>query len=260
MNKQSSASPYDFDGRLSQTESRQALLMDYLYGELPPNEHVAFREWLKDHAELKHEIHQLRKGKDILDLDASRTNTEADPFLLPSFYQKPRSFRNWPKLALPLLKYAAIFAFIFLGAQLMNVQLEWQEQSLTLHFGEKSRLDKEQQLRENIRNEVIEIMPELTAIMQSSLRQELDKALIAQRSEYQDIILNAVGEQQLMYENLLIGALNELQKQRRDDLFTLQQELLQTQDQQLVEIARNREGLNNLIQLATEPASQLRAE
>lgn len=260
MNESSNSTPYSFTQACSDPNTRQQLLMDYLYGEMLPAEAEHFKEWVKTQPEIRREIQALRVSKDHLTLDASEPVLPPQAFMPPTNKGRGSTYPLLYKGTKIALKWAAAVLILFMGAKLLNIQSEWNNGALTLYFGSKNTTEQQELLRQNIRNELNQSLPEITALLQATLSSELDKALINQQSQYAQLVGQAVNRQQMMYEELLLGALNELEKQRKEELFNLQEQLLTKQDQHVREISRNREALNSLIQLTASQQQQLTAE
>lgn len=99
--------------------------MDYLYGEMPPDERPDFEAWLEQHPEAKQELDALQQTRTTLAMSI-------DEVPAPLVVELPREqripHRWWAR--------AAAVAILLVAGWLLNFQLQIGEKGLTLSLGE----------------------------------------------------------------------------------------------------------------------------
>jgi hypothetical protein len=240
----------DLDYLLHNNEALQQYYVDSLYSKLKPEINTLFLDWLKQHPDLFIEFKELRSTKDLL-----QTNEKpmAYGMILPSFYQEKNTPQIWSKKLYPILKWAAIIALFFTVAKLLDVQIEWNENALTFQFGEKfenSTTLNEEDVSNVVFRELSSQLPVINSVIESLIKDELGQAMLAQNQHYEQLLINNIKDQELIYQNLIHQISEEISIQRRSDLLQIMQELDETRAFSSTEIAKNREVINGLIQYA----------
>lgn len=238
------------DYLLNDKQALEQCYMDCLYGELPTDVHSLFNEWLRHHPELHKEFKELRSTKDLLQTDEVPL---IEGMVLPSFYQRKTPSQMWFKRLKPYMQMAAIIALFFSAAKLMDVQVRWEKSTLSLHFGESKTTNDtivEDQINTLINKELSSQLPVLSNAIESLIKEELGNAISDQNERYEQLLLNNMKNQELVYQSLIQQISEEVSVQRRNDLLQIMQELNNTRELSSREIAKNREVINGLIQFA----------
>lgn len=107
-------------------------LMDYLYGELSPEEEAAFKAEIEANPTLQKELEKLQSTHAIMQ------QIPDEKAALPLFFGKPpkpraaqKSYSNW-------LVAASVTLALLLGFWLIPVKLNYGTQGLSIHFGNSS--------------------------------------------------------------------------------------------------------------------------
>lgn len=238
------------DYLLNDKQALEQFYMDCLYGELHPDVQSLFNEWLKQQPELYKEFKALRSTKDLLQTDEVPL---IEGMVLPSFYKRQSNAKIWFNRLKPFIQVAAVLALFFSIAKIMDVQIQWKESTLSLHFGEKITSNStlsEEQINTLVNKELTSQLPLLSSAIESLIKDELGKAITDQNERYEQLLLSNMKNQELVYQSLIQQISEEVSVQRRNDLLQIMQELNNTRELSSREIAKNREVINGLIQFA----------
>lgn len=236
----------EFEHLLTQKDKLEKILVEYIYGEMEPEKSKRFIVWAKNHPQIYQEIKDLRVTKDLLQTDEKIV---PDSIVLPSFYQAKDSIHLWKKRLRPLIQAAAIILILMSSAVLFDVKIVWNQKALTIQFGQDKA--EENKLENQVHRLVAEQLPAITYAMQEVVSSELQLALVEREQQYADLLITAVQNQDIVYQEMLKQIAQQFREQRRSDLIQIMQELDDTRSQSNLEIARNRQVLNNLIQYSS---------
>lgn len=251
MNKQKKPTQLShLDYLLSDKLALEQIYMDCLYGELHEDVHSLFNEWLKLHPELYKEFKELRSTKDLMQTDDVPL---IEGMVLPSFYKRKTTSQIWFNRLKPFIQIAAVITLFFSAAKLLDVQIKWEKSTLSLHFGANKTANNslsEEQINTLVNKELTSQLPVLSIAIESLIKDELGKAITDQNERYEQLLLNNMKNQELVYQSLIQQISEEVSVQRRNDLLQIMQELNNTRQLSSIEIAKNREVINGLIQFA----------
>lgn len=238
------------DYLLNDSTALEQFYIDMLYGDMDTETGHLFMNWLKNHPDLLKEFKELRSTKDLLQTDEIPT---PDGMILPSFYQIKSPSKIWLNRLKPFIKIAAILTLFFASAALFNVQIKWTNNSLTFQFGEVNEVNddiNEDQINAIVNKELVSQMPIVSSAIESLIKDELSKTIVEQNERYEQLLLNTMKNQEVVYQSLIQQITEDVSIQRRNDLLQIMQELNNTRQLSSIEIAKNREVINGLIQYA----------
>jgi hypothetical protein len=117
------------------SEENQTKLIDYLYGEMSESERQDFEKEIKQNPDLQKELAELQGTQQILGVTL---DVEVPQF---SFLEKPPKQMNpiIRNLGLSISKIAATLTLLFLLAYWFQLGISVENQSLSIHFGEKKK-------------------------------------------------------------------------------------------------------------------------
>lgn len=126
-----------------ETNGMKEKLMDYLYGELSPEEQVAFENNLNAHPELLQELNELRNTRSQM---AMKDKEVLDPFLVGqggnSMWVTARVFSN--VLLKPAMGLAAAISLVLLIGYVTSLDISTQDGYLNVSFGKQQQPDMTQ--------------------------------------------------------------------------------------------------------------------
>lgn len=244
---------------MKRNEALKQRMMDYLYGEMPPQEKISFEQELRDNPEWRKELDGLRAVRNSL-----KTLEDVEK-MAPVILQKQQPVYaggsndgvRWFK---PVVAVAASFILIFTLAYVTDLRLQKLENGWFLSFGPAPALMNAEQVKQLIRDETnnsaIRLTNQLEERQQAILhllsteylqKKEIDNIRGQDDKAIQEWLATHAGEQQ-EFIRLVLGDYDRyLAKQRMEDLLLIEQSLAHLREEQDFQFTQTEEILSELL-------------
>ncbi|MCC5931147.1 MAG: hypothetical protein JJU28_18005 [Cyclobacteriaceae bacterium] len=240
-------------------EELKQRMMDYLYGEMPPQEKASFEQSLRDNPEWQQELEELRQ------LRKSLSALEVVEMVAPVKLQThEKTFSGVSNKSIrwfrPVIAVAASFILIFMMAYVADLRLQKMDNGWYLSFGPAPALMNAEQVRQLIRDETANTGNQLTSQMEEGqqamlellskeylLKKDVENMRAKNEAAMSEWLAQHAGEQQEFIRLVLQEYDQYLARQRLEDLILIEQSLVNLREEQDYQFTQTEEILTELL-------------
>jgi hypothetical protein len=244
---------------MKRNEELKQRMMDYLYGEMPPQEKASFEEELRDNPAWQEELDGLQQLRSAL-TSLEEVEKLAPVILSTQAKGHGRLSKDTIRWFKPVIAVAASFILIFMLAYVTDLHLQKMENGWYLSFGPAPDLMNTEQVRQLIRDETANTGHQLTSQMEKGQqtilnllsneylpKKEAENILNRNDAAFRDRLAAHAGEQEEFIRLVLEEYDRYLTRQRMEDLILIEQSLVNLREEQDYQFTQTEEILAELL-------------